>query len=416
MVSGISSKVKIINKIRFRLALWFVGMVMLLHAADGVLSLVVFEAGLKRTVDVGLQDLIAEIKPVVEIENGRPSLEFWARHAIERGDLIRATVQLFDKDEHPIKEYGPHGVFKLADGTLKAEKGSVRSMFVPVNEGDSLKGYLQLQMPTDLYEDAINQFGIALIVLAPLVAIGVGFCAFIFSGTAVKPIEKTMLMLRRFVADAGHELNTPVATIEACLETVQDPDKLGDISGELFDMMKRASERLRHLAKDLIVLARIEDPESELQRISVDLKEVASTVVAEYEPVARSRGIEISMAQFSDTMLDAHEESMYEIFNNLVDNALKYSPDKGRVTIIAEEKEQALTITVSDTGHGIPAASIDHVFDRFYRADDSRTSSVGGSGLGLSIVKAAVERHGGSISVVSREGEGTSFVIVLPVS
>lgn len=404
---------KIINKIRFRLALWFVGMVMLLHAADGALSLVVFESGLKRTMDVGLEDLIAEIQPVVEIDDGRPSLDIWAGHARQRKDLIRATVQLYDSDKHLIKEYGPHGVTRLARGTLKGDHGAVRSMFAPIERNSVSAGYLQLQMPTDMYEDAINQFGIALIILAPVVAVAVGICAYVFSGAAVKPIEKTMLMLRRFVADAGHELNTPVATIEACLETVQDPSKIGDISSELFQMMKRASERLRHLSKDLIVLARIEDPESELHRTEVDLKEVVSTVVAEYEPLARTRQIAIDMEHFCDASIEAHEESIYEIFNNLIDNAIKYSPDRGKVSVGAEIKEQSLIITVSDNGHGIPSASVDHIFDRFYRADDSRTSSVGGSGLGLSIVKAAVERHGGSIAVESVEGEGTTFLISL---
>src|SRR5581483_4223081 len=244
--------------------------------------------------------------------------------------------------------------------------------------------YLQLQVSTKPQDDAIKQFSLAVLAIAPFVAGGVGGCAYLFSGQAVRPIERTMLLLRRFVADAGHELNTPVATIEACLETIRDPDKLGEMSTDVMNMMERASERMRHLAKDLVTLARIEDPEAELLRVTCDLKEMAETVVSNLLPVAMERNIDLNLEKFPEVKMTAHAESILEIMSNLVENAIKYSEENGKVSISAEQRDHSVLITVTDTGIGIPAESIDMIFDRFYRVDKSRSRDVGGSGLGLS--------------------------------
>ncbi|MBX9693484.1 MAG: hypothetical protein K2Z81_13935, partial [Cyanobacteria bacterium] len=241
---------KIVNKIRVRLALWFVSTVMLLYVAGAVCSLVVFQTGLTRSVDVSLQDLIAEIKPSIETTaEGNPSLDDWARHANAKGTLILATVQLYDLRGRFIEEYGPVGVRKLYNGNLhRSTQGNIESLRSMYSEIGKF-GYLQLQVSMTAHDNAVNQFGLAVLVIAPLLAAGVGVSAYLFSGKAVEPIERTNLLLRRFVTDAGHELKTPVAIIEACLQTLADPSKLGDMSEEVFDMLQRASDRLRHLAR-----------------------------------------------------------------------------------------------------------------------------------------------------------------------
>jgi two-component system phosphate regulon sensor histidine kinase PhoR len=255
----------------------------------------------------------------------------------------------------------------------------------------------------------------AVVVIAPLVAIGVGLCAYLFSGKAVRPIERTMVLLRRFVADAGHELKTPVATMEACLETLEADKETSGISTSMLEMMHRASSRLRHLSKDLIVLAMIEDPESELIRQRIDLKEVAYMVAEELSTAANAKNINISVGPFPEIYVEAHEESLHEIFNNLIDNAIKYSRENGEFTVAATTKGDHVAISFSDCGIGIPPNCIEQVFDRFYRVDDSRTSKIGGSGLGLSIVKAAVERHKGAVTIDSEIDKGTTFTVTLPI-
>ncbi len=388
---------------------------MLLYVAGAVCSLVVFQTGLTRSVDVSLEDLIAEIKPSIESTHNTPSLDSWARQATAKGTLILATVQLYDSGGRFIEEYGPPGVRKLYNGNLhRSSNGiieSMRSMYAEIGK----TGYLQLQVSMNAHDEAVNQFGLAVLVIAPLLAAGVGVSAYLFSGKAVEPIERTNLLLRRFVTDAGHELKTPVAIIEACLQTLADPSKLGDMSEEVFDMLQRASDRLQHLARDLVVLARVEDPESEFSRTSLKLRDVIESVVAELSSAAASRSIDVSLRSFPDVSIEAHEESIHEILNNLIDNAIKYSENNQEVTISGSKTDQWVTISVSDSGVGIETDELSHIFDRFYRVDKSRSREVGGSGLGLSIVKAAVDRHGGRISVDSKPGKGSTFTVTLPL-
>lgn len=410
-----------VNKIRLQLAIWFVLMVMLLYAAGGAASLFVFRNSLTRSIDIGLEDQIAEIRPSIEVdEAGRPSLESWSRQALEQRELpLPATVQLFDKNRKPVKQFGPKGLQELRNGSLikDGESGpiSLRSMNTRIERNGKAIGYLQIQVSTNIQDEAVEQFGMAVVVIAPLVAIGVGLCAYLFSGKAVRPIERTMILLRRFVADAGHELKTPVATMEACLETLEADKETSGISSSMLEMMHRASSRLRHLSKDLIVLALIEDPETELIRTAIDLKEVAYMVTEELATAAGAKNVELSVGPFPEIYVEAHEESVHEIFNNLIDNAIKYSKENGKVIVTAAAKGDLVAISVTDSGIGIPADCIEQVFDRFYRVDDSRTSKIGGSGLGLSIVKAAVERHKGAVSIDSEIDKGTTFTVTLPI-
>lgn len=410
-----------VNKIRLQLAIWFVLMVMLLYAAGGAASLFVFRSSLTRSIDIGLEDQIAEIRPSIEVDEfGRPSLESWSRQALEQRELpLPATVQLFDSDKNPVRQFGPKGFLELRNGSLTkdGESGpiSLRSMNTRIERNGTPIGFLQIQVSTNIQDEAVEQFGMAVVVIAPLVAIGVGLCAYLFSGKAVRPIERTMVLLRRFVADAGHELKTPVATMEACLETLEADKDSSGISTSMLEMMHRASSRLRHLSKDLIVLAMIEDPESELIRKRIDLKEVAYMVTEELAAVAGAKNIDLSVGPFPEIYVEAHEESLHEIFSNLVDNAIKYSRENGKVVVAAATKGDHVAVSVTDCGIGIPANCIEQVFDRFYRVDDSRTSKIGGSGLGLSIVKAAVERHKGAVSIDSEIDKGTTFTVTLPI-
>lgn len=409
---------KIVNRIRIRLALWFVAVVIIIYATGAFASLLVFQSGLTGSVDISLKDLISEIRPSVRVDDNRPTLKSWAETTSLRDSPLLTTVQLYSSSGTLLEKYGPDGVNQLANGTLTGIRAdrqiNFRSMNVPVRFQEKSIGFLQIQVSTEVQDDAIRQFAMAELVIAPLLALGVGGAAYVFSGTVVAPIEKSNQLLRRFVADAGHELNTPVATIEGCLETLKEPSKLGDMSDEIFEMLERASDRLRHLAKDLIVLARVEDLESELSRTQINLRDLAESVVAELSSAASRRSISLNMKEFPDVSLVAHEESIHEILNNLIDNAIKYSENGGVIDISGKANEQSVSFTITDCGEGISIDEQEHIFDRFYRVDKSRSRSIGGSGLGLSIVKAAVRRHRGQISVESEPGKGSSFTVTLP--
>lgn len=416
---GINFTLKIVNRIRVRLALWFVAVVIIIYAAGAFASLLVFQSGLTRSIDISLKDLISEIRPSIRVSVGKPSLAAWAAQSSTLDDPLLTTVQIFDSNKKILEHYGPEGVHELSNGNLpywgSKRKTNIRSSHVPIIFESKTIGYLQIQVSTRSQDEAVRQFGTAVLFILPMLAFGVGVAAYIFSGTVVWPIERSNQLLRRFVADAAHELKTPVATIEGCLQTISEPSKVGDMSEELFQMLERASDRLRHLANDLVVLARVEDLESELLRTTVNLKDLTESVIAELSSAASSRSIVLNLGDFPDVSIEAHEESIHEILNNLIDNAIKYSDDGAQVDIYARQSEQAIAITVADQGEGISKEEKEHIFDRFYRVDKSRSSNIGGSGLGLSIVKAAVHRHKGQISLESEPGEGSKFTVRLPL-
>lgn len=410
---------KTLNKIRIRLAIWFATVVIVIYAVGAFASLFVFQTGLTRSIDISLIELLSEIRPSVQIVNRQPSLEKWANQSSAKDNPILTTVQLYDQQGFLKEHYGPEGVEKLVNGTLQENETkkafNMRSMNNAILVNGDKVGYLQIQVSTLAQDKAVKQFGTAVLGIAPLLALGVGVAAYIFSGSIVSPIERSNRLLRRFVEDAGHELNTPVATIEGCLQTLGEPSKIGDMSEEIFDMLERASTRLRHLSKDLVSLARVEDLESELSRTSFNLKDLTDSVIAELSSSSSKKEIALHMGAFPDVSIIAHEESIHEILNNLIDNGIKYSEVGGKIDISARQIDQSISITVSDSGEGISKEDKEHIFDRFYRVDKSRSRSIGGSGLGLSIVKSAVERHKGQIFLETEPGKGSVFTVILPL-
>lgn len=403
-----------LRKLRLKLTLWFVCLVLLLYALGSAIALLMFHGGLVASMDRNLGRLSTEVLPSVKVLNGQPSLVDWDQAARENNLQFLFTVQLFDRQGKLLEQYGQSGVPILGTGTLRSmtrrTKTTVMSRFVPLAAG----GYLQVQITTKNLEDTMKEFAMSMLAMAPLLAIATGICGYWFSGKAVRPIADTMDLLRRFVADAGHEFNTPVSVIEASVQTLEQTLRDHDISTEVLDVITRASARMKNLSSNLMLLARVENPEMGMITTRMSLKDIVGPVIDEFQELCKSRDIHLICKEVPAVNLQGNRDSLHRMLANLVDNAIRYTEPGGTVTVSLSSEDTDVAISVQDTGIGIPSDSMDHIFERFYRVDKSRARSAGGSGLGLSIVKAIAEAHNGKVTAYSQPGQGSNFTIVLP--
>ena len=229
----------------------------------------------------------------------------------------------------------------------------------------------------------------------------------------IEALDKTR---SQFVSNASHELKTPLSTMKILIETLvyQDPldpamtkDFLNDINQEI--------DRLNRIVSDLLTLVNIDSGGMKLNLAEMNLSTLLDEQVKRLLPLARENGIEINLEMKDDLTIIGDSLKLQQVLYNVIDNAIKYTPRGGEVETSLSRSGKKAVIRISDTGIGIPAADLPHIFDRFYRVDKARSRATGGTGLGLSIVKQTVVQHGGNITATSIEGKGTTFEIELPI-
>ena len=223
---------------------------------------------------------------------------------------------------------------------------------------------------------------------------------------------------RDFVANVSHELKTPLTSIKGFVETLLSGALHDEANNERFLRRIDANvERLNHLVSDLLSLARIESQGEGMQRAEVDWRSVLAEVVKRHEEACARKGLvlELSGTERECPVL-GDREAMVQILDNLLDNAVKYTPGPGRVRVVLSTAPGRGVLRVEDTGIGIPREHLERVFERFYRVDKARSREVGGTGLGLSIVKNLVKNLAGDVRVESEVGKGTAFTVELPLA
>ncbi|HEY9714573.1 MAG TPA: HAMP domain-containing sensor histidine kinase [Chroococcales cyanobacterium] len=403
-----------LDSLRRKLAISFVLISLVIYCFSAVLATGIFAASMNADLDNNLNRILEDIQPSVQVVNGSLSLEEWAENAKKQHLNILHSVQLYDKSGNFLEEHGRPGVRKLQDGMSEGMGlryvHRFRSRYTPVLND----GYLQVQMETNQSDDSVKRFIVTMLLITPILAIATGICGYIFAGRAVAPVGKSLVVLRQFVADAGHELNTPTAIIEASVQTLEDSMTENGINTDVVGVIGRASKRLRVLAANLVLLARMESPELQLPMSRMLLDEFVEQLCEDFVEIARNKGVTLRSKAESVSIVSGHPDSLHHMLSNLIDNSIRYTEPGGTVTVSATRQENIATISVADTGIGIPDASLDRIFDRFYRVDKSRARSQGGTGLGLSIVKAVVEAHHFSIRVESQDKRGTQFIVTMP--
>ena len=249
---------------------------------------------------------------------------------------------------------------------------------------------------------------------------GPGEPAAVGVATDVTERERTERMRRQFVADVSHELRTPIATMRAASETLADEESLGADAAHFVEIMKRQASEMQDLVSDLTDLSQIESGSVTLQLEPVPLAALLASVVKDLEAFAGARRVQVALEAAPGLAVRGDRRRLAQVFRNLVDNAIKFSPAGGRVDVLAEATTgrtgPEVLVHVVDRGIGIPASEQTKIFQRFYRVDRSRSKTTPGTGLGLAIVKHLLILHGGAVRVESQPLSGSRFTVSLPAA
>jgi two-component system, OmpR family, phosphate regulon sensor histidine kinase PhoR len=222
---------------------------------------------------------------------------------------------------------------------------------------------------------------------------------------------------RDFVANVSHELRTPLSILRGYIETMLDDPKMPRAEcARILEVMDQHSKRLGFLANDLLTLAHLESGSSTLQLSEIDLLRFFTDLIRDWRKKFSSKRLSTLVSVADDCpSICADEARLREVFDNLLDNAVKYSNKDAEIRLAAERRGNAIVLSVSDDGLGISSEDLPRIFERFYRADKARSREVGGTGLGLSIVKHIAQLHGGTVEAESKPGKGATIRVSLPV-
>ena len=241
------------------------------------------------------------------------------------------------------------------------------------------------------------------------------FVGLFLSSLALRPTEKAWKQQRQFVADASHELKTPLTVILANTGIVlSHPSDTVAVQSKWLEYTQEEARQMKGLVEDLLFLAKSDDARLETHLTAVDFSELIQGCLLPFEPVAFEAGVRLEARVEPGLILTGDESQLRRLVRILLDNAVKYAGDQGAVELELTRQQDKLRLAVRNTGSLIPPEHLPHLFERFYRADTARDRSHGGYGLGLAIAKAIVEHHRGSIAAVSRADTGTVFTALLP--
>ena len=229
-------------------------------------------------------------------------------------------------------------------------------------------------------------------------------------------LEKLDMSRNQFVSNASHELKTPLSTMKILLETLLYQDTYDpQMQKEFLTDINKEIDRLNRIVSDLLTLVNIDSDGMHLNASELRLRDVVTEQVKRLSPLARERGIELSCLIRDPCETVGDSLKLQQVFYNVIDNAIKYTPRGGEVHVELSRVGKRAVVRVEDTGIGIPAEDLPHIFDRFYRVDNARSRETGGTGLGLSIVRQIVLLHNGDIRAESEENKGSTFIIELPI-
>ena len=217
-------------------------------------------------------------------------------------------------------------------------------------------------------------------------------------------LEDAFQHINRFSADASHELRTPLTILQLELESIaRSPSLTSSLEDQIASTLEETN-RMSRIVESLLTISRLDAGDARLEKVHLDLGEVAALTVAEMKILAQEKSISLRVSSDSDVYVEGDRSRLQQVIVNLVDNAIKYTREGG-----------GAVVEVMDNGFGIAPDAVPHVFERFYRVDKARARASGGSGLGLSIVKAICAAHAGDVSVSSTEGQGSCFRVELPL-
>ena len=222
---------------------------------------------------------------------------------------------------------------------------------------------------------------------------------------------------QEFVANVSHELKTPITSVKVLADSLlAQQDVPAELYREFMVDIAEEIEREDKIINDLLSMVKMDRTVATMNISVVDVNALTEIILKRLRPIARKRDIEVVFESRRAVTAEADEVKLTLIITNLVENAVKYNKEQGWVKVVLDADHQFFTLEIADSGIGIPEDSLEHIYERFYRVDKSHSREIGGTGLGLAITRNAVLMHRGSIKVSSVEGEGTTFIVKIPLN
>ena len=417
-----------LDRLRLRLTAWYAatfGLILLLLGGGLFLTI---RSQMSRHLDDSLRLAVGELMRAARIR------ELEARTA--RGAVVDAVdelhipdraLYLLATDGSPVKPPVADAWIEAAARTA-AQRGSVdlevslagrrlrlhaERFTVPGRTyvGAAVADVVELE---DQYAALIGAFGAA--ALAGLVLVAAGGWLLVRKSTG--PVEASMETMRRFMADAAHELRTPITVLRSQAEVALQRERDAEGYAAALRRVESEAERLGATVEDLLTLARADAGERPVERRRVFLDDLALDAASGARALATKRGVALEVGRFEEAVVTGDPALLRQLLMIVLDNAVKFTPGGGRVRVSAAAPSGQAEVVVEDTGVGIPAEQLPHVFDRFYRGDPARARGNGaeGAGLGLAIARWIAEAHGARIDVTSEPGKGTRVAIRFPAA
>lgn len=326
--------------------------------------------------------------------------------------LLTETGELVHSDTSRIKAIDNASAVAYAKKALK-EPGSNAFIgnyrFAMSAEGSVLR-ITFLDCSRDVY--AFRSFLISSICMALVGYLIFFFVILFFSNRIIKPVTESYEKQRQFITDAGHEIKTPLAIIKADVDVLEM--EYGE--NEWLDGIQAQVKRLSSLTNDLVYLSRMEETETKLQMIEFPFSDVILEAAQAFHAIAQAQGKDFRCDVEPMLSLNGNEKSIRQLVNILIDNAMKYSPEGGIVSLSVHAQNRSLCLSVFNTTiDPIEKQNLSHIFERFYRMDFSRSSQTGGYGIGLSVAKAIVSAHNGRISAATQDGHSLQINVQFPL-
>lgn len=227
-------------------------------------------------------------------------------------------------------------------------------------------------------------------------------------------LDRSFQSQQRFVADASHELRSPLANLQLALELALRRQRTPEDYRQALQSALEDVQRVAGLVNDLLTLSRADSGHFETVHKPVSLHSLLQQLLADYQLQAVEHGLSLTFSM-PEVVVRGDEVQLRQFFANLLDNALRYTPQAGKIRVTGDRQHGTVQVSITDTGIGIATEHLPHIFDRFYRADTERVREAGGGGLGLAICQEIVRAHAGSLTVESAVGQGTTFTVILPL-
>ncbi len=335
-------------------------------------------------------------------------------------------VEWFDAQKRLVGNTGtlsPRFELPPQPGWQFGQQGKIRSVTLPAYSNDNgqkqLEGYIRASQVTEQIEAILTRLrwglgvgGIGVIMLTGLGGIWL-------TKQSLKPIEQSLQQLKQFTADAAHELRSPLAAIKTSVQVMEYyPERIHPQDRKKIGAIASTTDHTIQLVENLLLLARMDsfDFLDTTTWIELSLTEILEDLLELFESSAQAKNIILESNLLPQVIVKGDGGELSRLFRNLIENALKYTCQGGKVTVTTKQERHYIIVTIKDTGVGIASEHLCLIFDRFWRADQARTRRSGGMGMGLAIAQAIAERHHGKISVTSQLNLGTCFEVKLPIN